>query len=40
MPLSKRLDVAADQYAFLVRELGMTVSLAETKQPQQAKQPR
>ena len=27
MPLSKRLDVTADQYAFLVRELGMTVSL-------------
>jgi prolyl oligopeptidase len=28
MPLSKRLDVTADQYAFLVRELGMKVSLA------------
>jgi hypothetical protein len=27
MPLSKRLDVTADQYAFLVRELGMKVSL-------------
>jgi prolyl oligopeptidase len=27
MPLSKRLDVTADQYAFLVRELGMKAQL-------------